>query len=33
MPRWMDTLHPLIERVTAFLKRYPGLVALFGFVS
>ncbi|HTN30161.1 MAG TPA: DUF5924 family protein [Pseudomonas sp.] len=33
MPRWIDTLQPLIERATVFLKRYPGLVALFGFVS
>lgn len=33
MPRWIASLHPLIERATAFLRRYPGLVALFGFVS
>lgn len=33
MPPLLASLHPLIERVTAFLKRYPGLVALFGFVS
>ncbi|HLT05275.1 MAG TPA: DUF5924 family protein [Pseudomonas sp.] len=33
MPRWTDALHPLVERVATFLKRYPGLVALFGFVS
>src|SRR5690606_9653328 len=33
MTRWTDALHPLVERVATFLKRYPGLVALFGFVS
>lgn len=33
MSRWIASLRALIERVAALLRRYPGLVALFGFVS
>lgn len=33
MTRWQDSLNPAVEWVTTFLRRYPGLVALFGFVS